>query len=141
MVLPPSRWRRPAGRPVPTSGAPKYRRMAAGTRKGPPALSALALFHPDDAMSDPDLGHDRKRGPVKGGDRRRRHGDARHSAAGLTRADEWEYPWFAARDLDFHAIPLAHVDPDFVKGTAGADVPGMVDSPERSNYPLRMGIR
>jgi hypothetical protein len=29
--------------------------------------------------------------------------------------DEWEYPWFAAWDLAFHAIPLAHVDPDFAK--------------------------
>ena len=29
--------------------------------------------------------------------------------------DEWEYPWFAAWDLAFHALPLAHVDPDFAK--------------------------
>jgi hypothetical protein len=29
--------------------------------------------------------------------------------------DEWEYPWFAAWDLAFHTIPLAHVDPDFAK--------------------------
>lgn len=29
--------------------------------------------------------------------------------------DEWEYPWFAAWDLAFHAIPLAHVDPGFAK--------------------------
>ncbi|MFZ1527486.1 MAG: glucosidase [Ferruginibacter sp.] len=29
--------------------------------------------------------------------------------------DKWEYPWFAAWDLAFHAVPLAHVDPAFAK--------------------------
>ncbi len=29
--------------------------------------------------------------------------------------DTWEYPWYAAWDLAFHCIPLAHVDPDFAK--------------------------
>ncbi len=29
--------------------------------------------------------------------------------------DTWEYPWFAAWDLAFHAIPLALVDSDFAK--------------------------
>jgi len=29
--------------------------------------------------------------------------------------DKWEYPWFAAWDLAFHALPLAMVDPDFAK--------------------------
>jgi hypothetical protein len=29
--------------------------------------------------------------------------------------DEWEYPWFAAWDLAFHCVPLAHVDPAFAK--------------------------
>ena len=29
--------------------------------------------------------------------------------------DKWEYPWFAAWDLAFHAITLAHVDPSFAK--------------------------
>ena len=29
--------------------------------------------------------------------------------------DKWEYPWYAAWDLAFHAIPLALVDPDFAK--------------------------
>ncbi len=30
--------------------------------------------------------------------------------------DTWEYPWVAAWDLAFHAVPLAHVDPEFAKG-------------------------
>lgn len=29
--------------------------------------------------------------------------------------DKWEYPWFAAWDLSFHAISLAMIDPDFAK--------------------------
>ena len=29
--------------------------------------------------------------------------------------DKWEYPWFAAWDLAFHAVTLAHVDPAFAK--------------------------
>jgi hypothetical protein len=29
--------------------------------------------------------------------------------------DKWEYPWYAAWDLAFHALPLALVDPDFAK--------------------------
>ena len=29
--------------------------------------------------------------------------------------DKWEYPWYAAWDLAFHCVPLAHVDPEFAK--------------------------
>ena len=29
--------------------------------------------------------------------------------------DKWEYPWFAAWDLAFHCVALAHVDADFAK--------------------------
>ncbi len=29
--------------------------------------------------------------------------------------DKWEYPWFAAWDLGFHAVALATIDPDFAK--------------------------
>ena len=29
--------------------------------------------------------------------------------------DPWEYPWFAAWDLAFHTVTLAHVDPAFAK--------------------------
>ena len=29
--------------------------------------------------------------------------------------DTWEYPWFAAWDLAFHCVALAHVDADFAK--------------------------
>ncbi len=33
----------------------------------------------------------------------------------ISMPDTWEYPWFAAWDLAFHAIPLAQVDPWFAK--------------------------
>ncbi len=33
----------------------------------------------------------------------------------LSMPDDWEYPWFAAWDLAFHAVSLAHVDPAFAK--------------------------
>jgi len=51
---------------------------------------------------------------------RRKHGRNRewwHLGAGevLSMPDKWEYPWFAAWDTAFHAIPLAMIDPDFAK--------------------------
>ena len=33
----------------------------------------------------------------------------------LSMPDKWEYPWYAAWDLGFHCVALAHVDPDFAK--------------------------
>jgi len=29
--------------------------------------------------------------------------------------DSWEYPWYASWDLAFHAVSLAHLDPNFAK--------------------------
>jgi len=46
-----------------------------------------------------------------------RNAGCRHLDAAdiLSMPDTWEYPWFAAWDLAFHAITLAHVDPGFAK--------------------------
>jgi hypothetical protein len=33
----------------------------------------------------------------------------------ISMPDKWEYPWFAAWDLAFHAVALAFVDPDFAQ--------------------------
>jgi hypothetical protein len=33
----------------------------------------------------------------------------------ISMPDTWEYPWYAAWDLGFHAVALAIVDPDFAK--------------------------
>jgi hypothetical protein len=34
----------------------------------------------------------------------------------ISMPDPWEYPWYAAWDLAFHCVALAHVDPAFAKG-------------------------
>jgi hypothetical protein len=39
-----------------------------------------------------------------------------YSADVISMPDKWEYPWFAAWDLAFHAVSLAMVDPDFAAG-------------------------
>ena len=49
-----------------------------------------------------------------------RHGRNRHwrhldAFDVLAMPDPWEYPWFAAWDLAFHAIAWAHIDPAFAK--------------------------
>ena len=51
----------------------------------------------------------------KGSSARNAHWGQLALADVISMPDEWEYPWFAAWDLAFHAIPLAHVDPDFAK--------------------------
>jgi hypothetical protein len=33
----------------------------------------------------------------------------------MSMPDKWEYPWFAAWDLGFHCVSLAHIDPAFAK--------------------------
>ena len=33
----------------------------------------------------------------------------------ISMPDKWEYPWYAAWDLAFHTVALAHVDPSFAK--------------------------
>ena len=38
-----------------------------------------------------------------------------NSADVISMPDPWEYPWFAAWDLAFHTVALAHLDPAFAK--------------------------
>ena len=50
----------------------------------------------------------------------RRHGRNRewqhlNNADIISMPDKWEYPWYAAWDLAFHCLPLAHLDPQFAK--------------------------
>jgi hypothetical protein len=57
-------------------------------------------------------------GPVPAADRHRgRNSDWRHlnNFDVLSMPDPWEYPWYAAWDLAFHAIPLAMIDAGFAK--------------------------
>ncbi len=46
-----------------------------------------------------------------------RNGDWRHLSSHdvILMPDPWEYPWFAAWDLAFHCVTLAHIDPEFAK--------------------------
>ncbi|AMM22114.1 glucosidase [Frondihabitans sp. PAMC 28766] len=46
-----------------------------------------------------------------------RNGNWRHLDAHdvILMPDTWEYPWFAAWDLAFHCVTLAHIDPEFAK--------------------------
>ena len=49
--------------------------------------------------------------------RHRRNSEWNHlnNSTVMSMPDKWEYPWFAAWDLAFHALPLALVDPAFAK--------------------------
>ena len=67
-----------------------------------------------------------------------RHFDA---ADILSMPDKWEYPWFAAWDLAFHAVTLAHVDPAFAKYQLLVHVPGVVPAPERRTARVRVVVR
>ena len=46
-----------------------------------------------------------------------RNAEWRHlnNADVISMPDTWEYPWYAAWDLAFHCVALAHVDPEFAK--------------------------
>ena len=47
---------------------------------------------------------------------RNRHWFHLFSADIISMPDKWEYPWFAAWDLAFHAVALANIDPEFARG-------------------------
>src|SRR5271154_1331158 len=55
--------------------------------------------------------------PMKPGARAMRNSDWFHmlNQQIISMPDKWEYPWFAAWDLAFHAIALSTVDVDFAK--------------------------
>jgi hypothetical protein len=56
--------------------------------------------------------------PAPPSDRRNgRNRDWRHLNNGevLSMPDKWEYPWYAAWDLAFHAVTFALIDPEFAK--------------------------
>jgi hypothetical protein len=55
--------------------------------------------------------------PMRPGGTQTRNGDWSHMVNEhiISMPDKWEYPWFAAWDLAFHAIALSAVDVDFAK--------------------------
>jgi hypothetical protein len=57
-------------------------------------------------------------GPAPADERRDgRNAGWRHlnNADVISMPDPWEYPWYAAWDLAFHCVAIAHVDPEFAK--------------------------
>ncbi|MGH8286610.1 MAG: MGH1-like glycoside hydrolase domain-containing protein, partial [Steroidobacteraceae bacterium] len=52
-------------------------------------------------------------GSRKGG--RNRDWEHLNNADIISMPDKWEYPWYAAWDLAFHCVPLAHLDAAFAK--------------------------
>ncbi len=61
---------------------------------------------------------DRGTSPFENGHRAGpRNSDWYHMVNGdvISMPDKWEYPWYAAWDLAFHALPLGLVDPEFAK--------------------------
>jgi len=55
--------------------------------------------------------------PLHPGSRRIRNSDWFHMINSdiISMPDKWEYPWYAAWDLAFHAMALSVVDPDYAK--------------------------
>jgi hypothetical protein len=55
--------------------------------------------------------------PLHNGYQNRRNSDWFHMLNRdiISMPDKWEYPWYAAWDLAFHALPLSIVDPDFAR--------------------------
>ncbi len=60
---------------------------------------------------------ERRANPVSGGRHRSRNREWFHmlNRHVISMPDKWEYPWYAAWDLAFHALALHQVDPDFAK--------------------------
>ena len=54
-----------------------------------------------------------------GGVTRNQHWFHMYTADVISMPDKWEYPWFAAWDLAFHAVSLAFVDPEFAQEQLG----------------------
>ena len=59
----------------------------------------------------------------------------------MSMPDKWEYPWFAAWDLAFHCVALAHVDPGVRQVSVDRAVPGVVPASEWGVAGVRVGLR
>ena len=59
----------------------------------------------------------------------------------ISMPDTWEYPWYAAWDLAFHCVALAHVDPGVRQAPAVLLLPRVVHAPERPASRVRVVLR
>ena len=89
---------------------PRGRRAAPGARRDAVEQAVLRLRRRALAERRP-----RPASPAR--EPRRRNADWRHvyNEDVISMPDKWEYPWYAAWDLAFHCVALAHVDPEFAK--------------------------
>ena len=70
------------------------------------------LFDVDVWLDGDDPSHPPPESRLRGRNSRWRH---LNSMRVLSMPDKWEYPWFAAWDLAFHAVTFALIDPEFAK--------------------------
>ena len=84
--------------------------------------------------ADADAAGERARQP-------KRRLDASLQRRHVSMPDKWEYPWYAAWDLAFHAVVFALIDPGFAKRQLADAHARMVHAPERLDSGLRMGVR
>ena len=59
----------------------------------------------------------------------------------ISMPDKWEYPWYAAWDLAFHAVPLALVDLDFAKQQLDLLLTHALPAPERPDPGVRVELQ
>ena len=59
----------------------------------------------------------------------------------ISMPDKWEYPWYAAWDLAFHAVALAIVDPDFAKQQIALMLGGPLLASQRSDACVRVELQ
>ena len=113
-------WSPPASA-TPTSSTPRSRRTATPPEQMPILRQACAGLVWSKQMYPYNVARwldgDPGQPPPPEAHRHGRNSGWRHldSFDVLAMPDPWEYPWFAAWDLGFHAVPWAHLDPAFAK--------------------------
>ena len=59
----------------------------------------------------------------------------------ISMPDKWEYPWFAAWDLAFHALALSSVDIDFAKQQINLLLDQALPASDRTDPGLRVELQ
>ena len=136
-----------------TSAAPKPTSSTRrSTRRAPSPRSATSSARPSPGCSGQAelplrrrrLARRRRSRAIRRPTQRQRGRNARwrhlNSMRILSMPDKWEYPWFAAWDLAFHAVVFALIDAAVREGAALADAVRAVPASERPDPRVRMGV-
>ena len=83
----------------------------------------------------------RRRRPSSAGAAATTTGGTSPPATCMSMPDKWEYPWFAAWDMAFHAIAVRDDRSRLRQGAAAAAAARVVHAPERPDPGLRVGVR